>query len=533
MTKSTASFLMPASLSLRGTTATLFRKKWLVLATFLTACIAAGLFALLLPDKYESRMKLLVRNMRADAPVSAGNDVVADRNEVSESQIVSEIELLKSRDLLETLVKNLNLAHSESNAVPTDKDVEKAVLKLEKDLQITPVKKANIIEVTYTSSSPENAALVLKQLSELYLEKHLQVHHPPGAYDFFKNQADTHQQELRGSESRLSAFQQQKNVVAIQQQKEMILAKLVEANSKLKDLNGSIQETDKRIIELQNQLGGMERRVVTQSRTLPNQFSAERLNTMLVELRNRRIQLLAKFQPTDRLVREVDEQILETTEALKKATQSTAVEQATDLNPLRQLLESDLTKAKVDQQGRVALRSNLSAQARQYQDQLAGLEKATTRHNDLTRQVKQAEDNYQLYAKKEEESRINDALDKQKISNVSVAEAPTVPRSPNKNNRALAMVMGLGLGLMISFGSAFASELLRETFSTPQELERFTGYPVLATIALQGSRVKELELNGTSEPDFDAVFDEQFEKFDETLLSHLYKKENRSQYQRN
>jgi uncharacterized protein involved in exopolysaccharide biosynthesis len=254
---------------------------------------------------------------------------------------------------------------------------------------------------------------------------------------------------------------------------------------------------------------------------------------MLVELRNRRIQLLAKFQPTDRLVREVDEQILETTEALKKATQSTALEQATDLNPLRQLLESDLTKAKVDQQGRIALRANLTAQVRQYQDQLTGLEKATTRHNDLTRQVKQAEDKYQLYARKEEESRINDALDKQKISNVSLAEAPIVPRSPNKSNRLMALIMGLALGLAISFGSAFASEMLRETFSTPQELERFTGYPVLATMPLQRSNMKELELEGSSETDFESVFDEEFEKFDETLMSHLYRRENRSEYRRN
>jgi uncharacterized protein involved in exopolysaccharide biosynthesis len=530
MRKSTSSFLAPTNISLRGIATTLFRKKWLVLATFLTACVAASLFAWLLPDKYESRMKLLVRNMRADSPVTAGSEVAADRNEVSESQIVSEIELLKSRDLLEKLVKQQNLAHKEPNEAPTDKDVEKAVLKLEKDLQITPIKKANIIEITYTSASPENSASILNQLSELYLDKHLQVHHPPGAYDFFKNQADAHQQELRGSESRLSAFQQQQNVVVIQQQKELILTKLVEANSKLKDLSGTIRETDRRIAELQNQLGGMDRRVVTQSRTLPNQFSAERLNTMLVELRNRRIQLLAKFQPTDRMVREVDEQIESTTEALKKAVQSTAVEQATDLNPLRQLLESDLTKARVDQQGRLALRENLSGQVRQYEDQLTKLEKATTRHNDLTRQVKQSEDNYQLYAKKEEESRINDALDKQKISNVSVAEAPSVPRSPNKGNRLMALFLGLGLGLMISLGSAFASELLRETIATPQELEKISGYPVLATLAVQRTNIKELELEESSDSDFEADLEDSFEKFDETLLSHLY--QTRSKYQR-
>jgi uncharacterized protein involved in exopolysaccharide biosynthesis len=525
MKKGTYSLLASSSISIRSIASAVFRKKWLVIASFATAVVAAGLFAYLIPDKYESRMKILVRNMRAEAPVTAGTEAPVDRNEVSESQIVSEIELLKSRDLLEKLVKETNLVKTDADGAENHQEIEKAVFKLEKDLQITPIKKANIIEVSYASTSPETVALVLTRLSELYFDKHLQVHHPPGAYAFFKDQADAYQKELRGSENQLSAFQQQQNVVAIEQQKELILTKMVEANSKLQDLNGAIQETDKRITELQNQLDGMDRRVVTQSRTLPNQFSAERLNTMLVELKNRRIQLLAKFQPTDRVVREVDDQIQGTTEALQKAVQSTAVEQATDLNPLRQMLESDLTKAKVEQKGRLALRGNLSAQAGDYQKQLSKLEKATSRHNDLSRQVKQSEGNYQLYAKKEEESRINDALDKQKISNVSVAEAPTVPRAPNKNNRLLALIFGLSLGLITGIGTAFVSELLRETFITPQELEKYTGYSVLATLPIHHSNVEELDLGEIAEEFESDDFKDFVDKYEETMFSHSYKSE--------
>ena len=38
--------------------------------------------------------------------------------------------------------------------------------------------------------------------------------------------------------------------------------------------------------------------------------------------------------------------------------------------------------------------------------------------------MKQSDENYQLYKKKEEEARITDELDQNKITNVSVAEAP-------------------------------------------------------------------------------------------------------------
>lgn len=184
-------------------------------------------------------------------------------------------------------------------------------------------------------------------------------------------------------------------------------------------MDGKIGEADKRIAALEKQLGATERRVTTQSRVLPNQYSVERLNTMLVEMRNRRTSLLVKFQPDDRIVKEIDEQIRATGEALEKAKSSTAIEQATDLNPLRQSLEAELSNVRIDQAGHLALRKNLLGQVQQYQEKLTKLAGATAIHDDLSRQVKQAEESYQLYARKQEESQIEDALDAKKITNIS------------------------------------------------------------------------------------------------------------------
>jgi uncharacterized protein involved in exopolysaccharide biosynthesis len=531
MKKSQTSFLSKPNLSLRDGAVILFRRKWLILTTLLTALIVTAFIVSGTTDKYESRMKLLVKNMRADVQVTAASDDTVADNEVSESQINSEIELLKGRDLLEQVVKRVNLAQP-SPTGDEAKAIEEAVYKLEKDLRISPVKKANIIEVSYTSQSPETAASVLNNLAELYLEKHLEVHHPPGAFEFFKDQANIHEKDLRQAENKFSNFQQTRGAVGINQQKELTLARLAESKAKLKDLEGSIAETDKRIVMLGTQLTQTDKRITTQNRVLPNQYSVERLNTMLVELRNRRIQLLAKFQPTDRVVKEVDEQIATTTEALQKASKTTSSEEATDVNPLRQALESDLAKAKVDQAGRIALRKNLSEQVAQYEAQLTRLAGATAIHDDLARQVKQTEETYQLYAKKEEESRIGDALDKQKISNVSVAEAPIVPLTPNKNERLMVTVLGLSIGLLFSFGSVFVSEMLRDTFSSPRELEAFTGVQVVATIPLQASKKKLLNTEVIEEFDEIDVYDLSEEIFDNSTneFRHFYTNKKPIQY---
>jgi uncharacterized protein involved in exopolysaccharide biosynthesis len=274
----------------------------------------------------------------------------------------------------------------------------------------------------------------------------------------------------------------------------------------------------------------MDTRISTQSRVLPNQDSVERFNTMLVELKNRRTQLLAKFQPEDRLVKEVDEQIRTTTAALAKASQTTYSEQSSDINPLRQSLETELARVKVEQSGRNELRENLKTQVEQYQSLLTKLEKATTPHDNLSRQVKQADENYQLYAKKQEESRIADELDKQKISNVTIAEAPTVPRVPYKSNRLLTALVGLGLGLMLGLGGAVTAEFFRETVHTPRELEGLSGAPVLATFPHQSFFETLAGVEGDFDEDFGRDLDDVEFAGDEFYELNLNEKD-RSEFQ--
>jgi uncharacterized protein involved in exopolysaccharide biosynthesis len=255
------------------------------------------------------------------------------------------------------------------------------------------------------------------------------------------------------------------------------------------DADASLSEATNRIARVEQQLASIPKRIVTQSRQLPNQYSAERLNTMLVELENKRTQLLTKFRPEDRLVKEVDEQIRTTRNALARADQKTSIEEATDLNPLRQTLETELARARLEQSGAKAKRDTLAAQLRQYEASLKQLEADTASHDDLQRQKKAAEDNYQLYAKKREEARIADELDKQKITNVSIAEAATVPQLPSWPNRPLNLLLGVVLAAFLSMSSVFSAEVLSDTVQTPGQLEALTGANVLATVPHNSRRV--------------------------------------------
>jgi uncharacterized protein involved in exopolysaccharide biosynthesis len=206
---------------------------------------------------------------------------------------------------------------------------------------------------------------------------------------------------------------------------------------------------------------------------------------MLVELGHKRTQLLTRFQPEDRLVKEINQQIADTSAALEKIRQEQSVEQTSDVNPLRQTLELELARAQTELIAKQARRDSLSKQMRENHAKLLNLEGAALKHAELERQVKEWKDNYQLFAKKRDEALITAALDKQKISNVSIAETPTAPSLPSSPNRKLNLLLGLFLAGFLGLGSGIGAEFLRDTVYTPCELEGISKYPVLATVPYQ------------------------------------------------
>src|SRR3954470_4163531 len=78
--------------------AILVRRKWQILIMFFLIVGAVATVTFMMPKQYETRMKILVRNERANMIVSAGINTSSPPREVSEAEINTEIELLNNND---------------------------------------------------------------------------------------------------------------------------------------------------------------------------------------------------------------------------------------------------------------------------------------------------------------------------------------------------------------------------------------------------------------------------------------------------
>src|SRR4030095_15525130 len=118
-------------------------------------------------------------------------------------------------------------------------------------------------------------------------------------------------------------------------------------------------------------------------------------------------------------------------------------------------LESEASRVRVDHEAFIARAASLSRTIAAYRVRASELNAKETTQQGLIRELKTAEDNYLLYQRKQEETRISDALDQRRIANVVVAEAPIPATLPNDGQRrGMLILFGSGVALITSVAFA-------------------------------------------------------------------------------
>ena len=448
--------------------------------------------------RYESRMLFLVRDEASALPITSLDGSAQAQAEQSptmtEAQIGTEIELLSGNELHRQVISTLYPGLS-------PKQIDRRLLTFNNDLSVLPVPKTTIISVTYSASSKEEANKTLAVLSRLYLTYRAGIRGTDGAYTFLDQQASRYYQKLQDDQAALTAFNEKYQVTSMSEEKDVIVHKLSDARANVYENQAAAREADKQIQTMLSARATLPQRVATQRRDLPDQLVAERLNSSLVDLENKRVTLLTKYHPTDRHVQEIDEQIANTRDALTRAQQSKSTEEQTDLNPIRQNVEADLERAQSRAAGLQGRQRSLDTEVSQYEGNLEQLNQITAQYNDLTRKVQEDESGYGLYFKRREDARINRNLDNDKIANVRQIEGPAlVPQSRGQLILSIACIYVIGVLMIV--GAGVLSGLWSPRFHSPWELESAAGLPVLATIpTLVEEREKKLPFRQSIVPD--------------------------------
>lgn len=497
------------------------RQRQVAAVVFIAIFAFALVDGLLLSDRYEARMEILVEQgqLRRADPVMTGDPdaqpIVNQQSTTGDEIVNSEIALLRSQDVLRAVVIKCGLNQKPGlwfgaidglwnvaghlhmsaalNAVATYLPIlqkpsqealtEKAVSRLAGKLQIEVIKLSDVISIAYRSGNPQQAAAVLRSLGDVYLNEHVLAHRPAGELEFFEKQTSQAHEVLAAAEQKLVSFTQSGGVANGETQLQDALKRLSDTQAAQDQTQAEIAATQYSVNALQNQASKISPRETTVLKSSDSALLLQQLKSSLLDLEMKRTQLLTQYQPTYPLVVEVNEQIAQAKAALADAEKSQVEEKTTDRDPNYEAVQENLTRSQVELAGLRARAMSLASEYAADQQQVRWLEQQGMSQQDLLRQQKAAEDNYLLLLHKEQEARISEALDKRRIFNVSIVQTASVPALPVHPAWWYVMYGGL-LSVLIAFAAAAGADRMDPTLRTADEVEGILHTPVLVVLPL-------------------------------------------------
>lgn len=468
--------------SLRDLLNILFKHRSKMLIIFATIVITVTVGSFIMAPVYEASSRVLVKFGRENvftptSPTAGGNQpILFDSSR--EERLNSEIEIFKGRNLIQTALTNLGVntiypTIDQKPLIPRPwskelTPIEKATLAFEKKLTIEGVKKSDVIEIKFEHKDPVIASQAVNNLIDAFLDHHLTVYKQSQHYSFFDEQVKLLEKKLKDSENELESIRRQHNISSLEEQKTLLLNQISALETELAKTRGEISENEGKMYALKAGASAnlAELKLGTETELNPQSISA--IRSRLTDLRLKEEELLAKYTEESIMVTNVRKEIQTAQDLLNKEERNyhdKAVNSIThNLN---------------------ALRSKEGSQRKyleEYQQELNRINTIEMRLKELAREVKLNEENYQLYIKNMEEARISDAMDSQKIANISVIEPAQPPIKPVKPKKLLNILLSLILGSFAALGIAFSAEYLSHTFNNSAEVKSKLGVNVLATI---------------------------------------------------
>lgn len=428
-----------------------------LLITFIIAVAAAYIKR----PSYEASARLLVKLDQRDVSFSQSETRYQIANKMADEAVATEAEMLGGMDLFAEVIDMLGpdvfksrksdniilstLSSLSSNVqdgminalsslglIPSMPPRDKAIMTIKKDFKVFPVRKTQVIELTFRNKNPIAAEKVLSTLIHLHIKKLTELNNYSEDYEFYQRQTEMLKGEVGVASDTLLKFKSRHHLVDLQAEKNMLLQRIDDLSSILDGGNlpvsGNTQHNTEHT-DTQSLTGQIKPTQVGIPQSNGDILQlATRLNDLKIELSRRK----TLYESNHALIRELETQITSISEILKKQV------------------------------------THLVVTINSYKDRLALLDQLEPELNRLTRVFTASEEHYRTYSKAAEERRL--AKEQESKIIVLVLDQPRLPNVPVSSTRLIFVL----LGLVAAFLVAGTVVIVRQWLELRQVIERRT-----------------------------------------------------------
>ena len=336
-------------------------------------------------------------------------------------------------------------------------------------LAIVPEKSTRLVEVVYTSSDSQFAALAANTLAEEYAQQNLDLRLDTLHKNLAWLDAELAKQEtkVREAEAAMSRYREQQNALSLEDRQNIVV-------SRLNQLNDTV--THARTARLQKESLFDQIKPVDPSSDDADAFPIIGANpgvvdakTRLTELTAQKAQLAGRYRPGHPEMAKLEMQIDNARTALN--SQRARVIESVRHDYLAAASEERSFAGQLESQKGAAM----------------DLDKKSGAYLVLQREAESNRLVYQSLLQQEKELRV---ISNSRTNNVQVmdrAELPGGPFSPNTRRDWLMALLG---GLVVAVGLAFGIEYFDDTVKTPEDVARQLKLPLLGLVpSVRGVRV--------------------------------------------
>jgi uncharacterized protein involved in exopolysaccharide biosynthesis len=493
-------------------------QNWRLIAACTVLALVAVIAALpLMGTRYVVGAKVLVelgREMSAPPTVTAKDSapqVIASKRP---EDLGSEMEIMRSPQLVEDVVRSFGVDYFLAEPPPVTlwqyakhlgrvviraaqeqvndalvllgvrrklSPFERVVVALRNAVSVDEIRKSDVINISLQTPNPETGVAILRRFLELYQEKHIATYRSPAIRAFFADAAAATRDDLQAAEARLARFKDEHKAWSVGDQAGLLLRSY-------RDLADAQARNDTAAAEIVSRVGELRRQQARLPDTVPLSQTVMH-DPVIDELRKQLAETQAQIAQNGVLLGERSPQIAALRQQAESLRDSIAARSSTrrdqELTGTNQRLidaQREIASGEAQLAGLQAVQARQGEQRRNIEHDLHEIAGTEQTLDDLQRDLALLDRKYQLYTNGLEDSRISEALDLAKISNVRVVSAPVAEPTPVWPPLVLVLVGGLIVGLGGSVSFVLFRDAMFPRARMPREIEQLLGLPVLASI---------------------------------------------------
>lgn len=458
------------------------RNKLIILSVAFCGLLGGALFTYLQTPMYRARTTVELQGVNDNLLNIKSLDPNAAAEYSTEAYIQTQIQILKSDSLLERAANKLNYSQRpefsapikpsrlretlgmKRKPVPTTR--ERILDAIRSRLRVEAAGLTRILELSYDSADPEQAAEFLNALAHEYINQNLEARGSgsQATNQWLSQQLADFKAKLEASDNQLQAYARKTGLIFTNEKDNLV-------EEKLRQVQTGLSQAEAERIVKQSQY---EMAKSSPPESLPevlNDGSLRDYQAKLTDLNRQAAELSATLTPEHYRVQRVQAQIGEVKIALNQ-------QRANIVNRIRNEFEASQRRENL-----------LRAEYNKEHGVLTGQAGETTRYNVLKREVDANRQMYDALLQRMKESNIASAM---RTSGIRILDPAVAPSQPYKPNASVNIVIGLFSGLLLAVGIAVIRARNDATLHLPGEVTNSLAVPELGLIP--AGKGKNLEL---------------------------------------